>query len=91
MSTVVHAQPSWLAELRAAGAERFAETGLPTQRQEAWKYTGLNRLKALSFAPAPSPSRREAGGPLPSPRWGEGPRKLSLPRGETLGVRGRRG
>jgi Fe-S cluster assembly protein SufD len=82
VSTVVHAQPSWLAELRAAGAERFAETGLPTQRQEAWKYTGLNRLKALSFEPAPAPSHREAGGPLPLPVGARDPETPSPPRGE---------
>jgi len=47
------ATPSWMEALRAAGAARFAESGLPTQRQEAWKYTGLNRLKSLTFEPTP--------------------------------------
>jgi Fe-S cluster assembly protein SufD len=51
MSTVVHSQPDWLSALREAGKAGF--TGLPTQRQEAWKYTGLNRLKALTFEPTP--------------------------------------
>jgi len=41
----------WLDALRTRGAARFAEAGLPTQRDEAWKYTGLNRLKAFGFAP----------------------------------------
>jgi Fe-S cluster assembly protein SufD len=43
--------PPWLAALRQDGADRFAEAGLPTQRQEAWKYTGLNRLKGFGFEP----------------------------------------
>jgi Fe-S cluster assembly protein SufD len=51
MSTATQIQPGWLTALRAAGQARFGETGLPTQRQEAWKYTGLNKLKALTFEP----------------------------------------
>jgi len=49
-------QPDWLAALRAAGQARFGETGLPTQRQEIWKYTGLNKLKALTFEPSAKPA-----------------------------------
>jgi len=60
MSMPVHEQPAWLAAIRAAGAARFAETGLPSQRQEAWKYTALNRLKALTFEPNPSPGSAAA-------------------------------
>jgi Fe-S cluster assembly protein SufD len=51
MSTVA-TQPDWLSALRDAGRARFGEAGLPTQRQEIWKYTGLNRLKALTFEPS---------------------------------------
>jgi Fe-S cluster assembly protein SufD len=54
MSTLVENQPAWLSRLREEGAARFGQTGLPTQRQEAWKYTGLNRLKAFGFEPAPA-------------------------------------
>jgi Fe-S cluster assembly protein SufD len=56
MSTVLSTSPSWLSALRAEGAARFEQTGLPTQRQEAWKYTGLNRLRAFGFAPSPAGS-----------------------------------
>ncbi|HEX4505496.1 MAG TPA: Fe-S cluster assembly protein SufD [Alphaproteobacteria bacterium] len=49
MSTVTEVSPGWLTALREAGKAGF--TGLPTQRQEAWKYTGLNKLKALTFEP----------------------------------------
>ena len=52
MSSVVSTAPAWLTALRAAGAARFEQAGLPTQRQEAWKYTGLNRLKSFGLEPA---------------------------------------
>ncbi len=48
--------PAWLSALRAEGAARFEQTGLPTQRLEAWKYTGLNRLKSFGFEPTPAGS-----------------------------------
>lgn len=67
MTTLTRSQPAWLAELREAGATRFADTGLPTQRQEAWKYTGLNRLKALTFEPAASRPWEEASGDARAP------------------------
>ena len=64
MTTLV-TTPTWLDDLRARGKARFAETGLPTQRVEAWKYTGLNKLKLIGLMPnAPSPR--------PSPQGGEG-------------------
>jgi Fe-S cluster assembly protein SufD len=53
MSTVTEVSPGWLTALREAGKAGF--TGLPTQRQEAWKYTGLNKLKALTFEPSAAP------------------------------------
>ena len=52
MSTVTEVSPGWLTALRESGKAGF--TGLPTQRQEAWKYTGLNKLKALTFEPSSS-------------------------------------
>ncbi len=64
MTTLVTA-PAWLDDLRARGKSRFAETGLPTQRVEAWKYTGLNKLKVMGLTPG-APSSR------PSPDRGEG-------------------
>jgi Fe-S cluster assembly protein SufD len=78
MSNDLQVQPGWLTALREAGKAGF--TGLPTQRQEAWKYTGLNKLKALTFEPThkvASPlegevgdalRRRVGGMPQPSPR-----------------------
>lgn len=43
----------WLACLRAEGLERFARTGLPTTRNEAWKFTNLRGLEKQHFQPAP--------------------------------------
>ena len=51
------AQLPWLARLRDAGRDRFAVLGLPTNRNEAWKYTSLRPLSRMSFANAlPSPA-----------------------------------
>ena len=36
--------PEWLAALRRDAARRFAETGFPTPKSEAWKYTPLKGL-----------------------------------------------
>lgn len=59
-------QPGWLGELRAAGYQRFATLGLPTQKQEAWKYTSLRPLERMAGVaqlalPIPDP------GALPPP------------------------
>ncbi|CAO3359692.1 Fe-S cluster assembly protein SufD [Azospirillum melinis] len=43
---------SWLTDLRAAGRERFAAVGLPTIRNESWRYTNLRDLAKTSFQPA---------------------------------------
>ena len=49
--------PSWLAPLRRRAIERFAESGLPTTRDEDWRYTNLTSLAATPFRPAaPSPA-----------------------------------
>ena len=36
--------PDWLRALRQNGAEQFQTHGLPTRKDEAWKYTGLGLL-----------------------------------------------
>ena len=38
--------PAWLRETRRAAIDRFAERGLPTTRDEEWKYTSLAPLVA---------------------------------------------
>jgi Fe-S cluster assembly protein SufD len=48
------AEPPALATLRAEALARFADAGLPTTRQEEWRYTSLAPLLGLAFeAPAP--------------------------------------
>lgn len=37
-------RPQWLKVIRESGAEQFRTHGLPTRKNEAWKYTGLARL-----------------------------------------------
>lgn len=37
--------PGWFEALRQSAAEQFREHGLPTRKDETWKYTGLARLE----------------------------------------------
>ncbi|MCW8926300.1 MAG: hypothetical protein OQJ84_08595, partial [Xanthomonadales bacterium] len=37
--------PEWVAALRETAAGQFREHGLPTRRDEAWKYTSLQKLE----------------------------------------------
>ncbi|PCJ58685.1 MAG: Fe-S cluster assembly protein SufD [Rhodospirillaceae bacterium] len=41
----------WLAKMREDAFQRFAESGFPTPKTEAWKYTNLNPLAKNVFAP----------------------------------------
>ena len=44
-------EPAWLRGLRQRAWSRFVELGFPTNRgNEAWKYTNLSRIAAISFA-----------------------------------------
>lgn len=43
----------WLGKLRQAGRDRYSATGVPTPREERWRYTNLHRpLTRTGFAPA---------------------------------------
>lgn len=44
----------WLRRRRDAASARFAETGLPTTRDEDWKYTSVAAIARRAFAPAPA-------------------------------------
>jgi Fe-S cluster assembly protein SufD len=46
----------WLEALRAEGRHRFASLGLPTPRQEAWRFTNLGPLGRLPWRTAPPDS-----------------------------------
>jgi Fe-S cluster assembly protein SufD len=47
----------WLAHQREVGIERFRQSGLPTPRVEAWKYTNLRAMERIAFQP---PAANEA-------------------------------
>jgi Fe-S cluster assembly protein SufD len=51
-------EPSWLAAHRNAALAAFAARGLPSTREEEWRYTNLAPLAALPFALA-EPARVE--------------------------------
>lgn len=42
--------PDWVNAMRAVGYESFSATGLPTMKDEDWKYTNLRKLKAEDFS-----------------------------------------
>ena len=49
--------PAWLREARRAAIDRFAERGLPTTRDEHWKYTSLAPLLAAPLDLAANTAR----------------------------------
>ncbi len=42
--------PDWLRGLRRAAAERFAEIGFPTRRDEEWRFTNVSPIAETPFA-----------------------------------------
>ncbi len=52
-------QPAWLAPIRRAGFARFSELGLPTLKQEDWRFTNVAPLTELPFQPAPESARND--------------------------------
>ncbi len=51
-------EPLWLQQLRRKAARRFAELGIPTVRDEEWKYTNVSSLTDIPFAPVSADSHR---------------------------------
>ena len=43
--------PAWLRARRAAAAERFAATNLPTEAEEIWRYSRVSRIDLDSYSP----------------------------------------
>jgi Fe-S cluster assembly protein SufD len=60
------AGPAWLRERRAAGYEAFASTPLPSESEEVWRYSPIDRLALDEFAPGlpdgPAPAGEELRG-----------------------------
>ena len=46
--------PRWLEDLRGRGAAKFAALGIPTVRDEEWRFTNVSALGAIDFA-SPGP------------------------------------
>jgi len=46
--------PPWMETLRRAAIARFDELGLPTTREEEWRFTSLAPLEGVPFRPAAS-------------------------------------
>ena len=44
--------PRWLDDLRGRGAARFAALGVPTVRDEEWRFTNVSAIGAIDFAAA---------------------------------------
>ena len=44
--------PRWARKLRDRAIARFAELGVPTTRDENWKYTDVTKAIGTAFAPA---------------------------------------
>lgn len=85
----------WLRDLREQAIERVRQLGLPTIRNERWKYTNLASLAAVAFEPAGARSSSGLPGRLPSliggcrsvfvdGQYQAGLSTGSLPRGITL-------
>jgi Fe-S cluster assembly protein SufD len=59
-------EPGWVAGIRRAGMERFRETGFPTVREDAWKYTNVAPFTKVPYQ-LPSADRASFARPLPLP------------------------
>lgn len=53
-------EPAWLRSLREAALARYAATGLPTTRDEEWKYTSVQAIARTVFEPPTSFEATEA-------------------------------
>jgi Fe-S cluster assembly protein SufD len=73
--------PDWLAERRAAAAERLAGLAWPTTEEEIWRYSRIDELDLDRFHPVP-PERLGEPGEEPAP--GGGP--IAAEAGERSGL-----
>ena len=61
------AGPDWLRARRSAGYEALASCALPSESEEVWRYTPIDRLVLDDFAP-PGTTRRRRRATSSSPR-----------------------
>ncbi len=79
--------PQWLKAIRETGAEQFRSHGLPTRKDEAWKYTGLGALGLAQVQLATGSNTPSANSTQPSPLV-ESPLQLNLLDGQFLELTG---
>jgi Fe-S cluster assembly protein SufD len=61
-SRALRGEPAWLGAVRSEAIGRFAENGLPTTRDEAWRHTSVAGIAKIPFelpAGAPAPVSRD--------------------------------
>ncbi|HLN47903.1 MAG TPA: Fe-S cluster assembly protein SufD [Steroidobacteraceae bacterium] len=68
-----------LSALRAEAMGRFLRLGLPTTRDESWRYTNLRRLAAESFIDAPRAPAGSVGAADALDSWRIGERLATIP------------
>ena len=84
-NTGVH--PEWLKVIRETGAEQFRSHGLPTRKDEAWKYTGLGALGLAQVQLATGLNTPSANSTQPAP-LAESGLQLNLLDGQFLELTG---
>ena len=52
--------PAWLLPFRKAGLAQYAKTGLPTLRDEDWRFTNMDPIRQLAFNPTSAPGTLSA-------------------------------
>ena len=52
LESVARTEPAWISDARRAAWTWLQHTGLPTERDEAWRYTPLNDLVGRVYEPA---------------------------------------
>lgn len=76
--------PGWLRELRENAAKQFGSAGLPTRKNEDWKYTPVRLLESLHPTTARGGGSGVAETIFPEPVVGEGAAVVSVGNGELL-------
>ena len=73
--------PGWLQELRENAARQFGSAGLPTRKNEDWKYTPVRLLEGLRPTTAPGDGSPVAETNLPEPVLGADAAVVSIVNG----------
>ncbi len=80
-------RPEWLKVIRETGAEQFRTHGLPTRKDEAWKYTGLSAL-GLAEVQLANGSNTPSANPTQASPLAESGLQLNLLNGQFLDLVG---